>query len=130
MRKQHCLMVLNLALASFARAQETEPIPAASQQQVVEVSGMKDPQLKPYKQMLKGVDAFDEYHRLAPQAAMLFELRGTNGSTVATEGMALKISGEHVSIPLPLGQDGTFSIPRNQEALDDAADMVLNRKKN
>jgi hypothetical protein len=44
--------------------------------------------------------------------------------------MALKISGDHVSIPLPLGQDGTFSIPRSKEALDDDADMILNRKKN
>jgi hypothetical protein len=128
------LLVLSLfVVASTAHAQQdapaAEPATGAEQEQVVQVSGTRDPQLKPYRQMLKGVDAFDAHHaKLAPQAAMLFELRAGNG-TPPVDGLSLNIVGDNVRIPLPLAPDATFTIPRNQAAVDADADMIINRKK-
>lgn len=129
MKKHLSVVVLSMAAAA-AQAQQTEAAAPAEAQQVVEVSAIKDPQLKPYRQMLKGVDAFEEHRRLAPQAPLLFELRAPGGEEAATDGMVLRIAGDHVSVPLPLGEGGTFTIPRSQAALDDDADIILNRKKN
>jgi hypothetical protein len=124
-------IALNLAAPAVNAQQEAEPAPTANAaaDPVVQVSGVRDPQLKPYRQMLKGVDAFEAFHnKLAPQADMRFELReGNRAPSVA--GLSLNIVGDNVRVPLPLETDATFTIPRNQAALDDNADMILNRKK-
>jgi hypothetical protein len=124
------LIALTLAAPAVHAHQVAEPAtPAVAAEQVVQVSGTRDPQLKPYRQMLKGVDAFDALHnKLAPQADMRFELREDNGSP-SVAGLSLNIVGDNVRVPLPLAPDATFTIPRNQAALDDNADMILNRKK-
>jgi hypothetical protein len=127
------LLVLASSIAVPVAYAQQDAAPAAppdeSAQQVVQVSGTRDPQLKPYRQMLKGVDAFDAYHKkLAPQAEMRFELRADDGAP-AVDGLSLNIVGDKVRIPLPLAPDATFTIPRSQEAVEDDADMILNRKK-
>jgi hypothetical protein len=127
------LLILGVAIATplVHAQQEADPAAPAAEaaQQTVQVSGTRDPQLKPYRQMLKGVDAFDAYHtKLAPRAEMRFELREGNGAP-PVDGLALNIVGDTVRIPLPLAPDATFTIPRSKEAADDDADMILNRKK-
>lgn len=127
------MLVLGLTIAAprvHAHQEADAVAPAAGMaQQTVQVSGTRDPQLKPYRQMLKGVDAFDAYHaKLAPHAEMRFELRAGNG-TPPVDGLALNIVGDKVRIALPLAPDATFTIPRSKEAADDDADMILNRKK-
>jgi hypothetical protein len=103
-----------------ALAQETAP--------VVEVSAVRNPALKPYRQMLKGVDAFEAHRALAPQAPLNFKLV-SNHDAVAFDTVTLAISGDHTRIPVPLASDGSFTLRRDEAALADDADLVSNKKK-
>lgn len=124
--KKLSLFAALLALAAPSFAQEAEPAPAAEK---VEVSSIKDPELKPYRSMLRGLDAWNEKRALAPQADLRFELWTREGKPASPEGLQLRIAGDTVDIPLPLDADGTFALPRSQEAYDDKADLLSNRKK-
>lgn len=44
------------------------------------------------------------------------------------QNIALHIVGDTTSVPVPLAADGTFILPRNQDADDEGADLVLNKK--
>lgn len=111
----------NVALAST----EAEP------QQAVEVKGIRNPLLKPYKVMVAGLDAFDEYHALAPQAEKLrFKLRPRDPAESGTmNNLSLRLAGDTQSLELPIDDAFTFELPRNQPLLDDNADLELNKPK-
>jgi hypothetical protein len=108
----------------------------ADEVRTVEVNGMRNPELKPYRVMLAGVDAFDDYHALAPTAPEVrFRLRLNSGAKEgAKEGavpdnLTLRIAGNQSSVVVPLTADGQFSLPRIAALLDDDADLVLNQRK-
>lgn len=103
--------------------------PAAESGQVV-VNGIRNPELRSYRAVSAGLDAFDEYHRLAPQApAVRFLLLPTKDAGTPAEPLALRIAGDGDSIALPIGADSGFTVPRIQAAWDSDADLVLNQKK-
>ena len=60
MRKiQQCVLAIALALAAGGTvAQDTTPS--------VEVQGVKNPDMKSYRAVVAGLDAFEEHHALAP----------------------------------------------------------------
>jgi hypothetical protein len=117
-------------VAAGAWAQETDPsmIPSAERAQGVEDPSVRNPPLKPYRQMLKGLDAFDEQHQLAPQAQLRFILV-PEVERVAFGTITLTISGPATAIAVPVARDGGFTLPRDAAAASDNADLVLNRKK-
>jgi hypothetical protein len=127
MTSQRAVMALVLALSGPAWAQVATPEPHTETK--VEVSGVKDPELRPYRVMSRGLGAFDKHHGLAPGASLRFELKNQDGTTQSPDGLALRLSGDTVDLPLALDGDATFILPRSQEAFDDNADLVLNRKK-
>ncbi|MES2148766.1 MAG: hypothetical protein V4508_03140 [Pseudomonadota bacterium] len=94
------------------------------------VPGIRNPDLKRYRVMLAGLDAFDEYHTLAPAATQLrFKLRPRTGSPAADmENLALRIAGDTSSIEVAVAADGIFTLPRSETAEDKDADLVLNKK--
>jgi hypothetical protein len=49
----------------------------------VVIAGMKNPELKPYRILSVGMDAYDEYRHLAPQAPLLFQLRPRDRSDLS-----------------------------------------------
>jgi hypothetical protein len=106
---------------------------AASEQPArVVVESMRNPQLKSYRAMSAGLDAFDKFRAYAPNATLRFRLsRRTDlfGEQKAWDGVTLRVAGKETSIPIPLAADGTFALPRNQAAYDEDADLVLNQKK-
>jgi hypothetical protein len=122
--KQFTALAALLALAMPAHAQET---PAATEK--VEVSSVKDPALRPYRRMLRGLDTWEEKRALAPNASLRFELLTQDGRLATPDGLQLRIAGDKVDIALPIDADGSFVLPRSQEAFDDEADLLLNRKK-
>lgn len=124
--KRPYLLAALLALAAPSFAQEAEPAAAAEK---VEVSSIKDPELLPYRRMVRGLDAWQEKRALAPQAELRFELWTKEGKPASPEGLQLRIAGDKVDIPLPLDHEATFVLPRSQEAYDDDADLLSNRKK-
>ncbi|TWI65243.1 hypothetical protein IP91_02650 [Pseudoduganella lurida] len=110
------------ALLSFAAA-------TVCAQPVVEVRDVRDPELKPYATMVKGLDAFDAEHARAPQATLRFLLRPATRAE-GLDGLELKVSGDLVTLPVPLDAEGGFVLPRSAAALQDRAELVLNKKRN
>lgn len=124
------LIVIAAGLAAGMPAFGQDAAPAAAEPvETVTVSTIKDPALRPYRRMLRGLDAWDEKRGLAPAARLRFELLTQDGKPAQPEGLALRIAGDKVDIPLPIDADATFVLPRSQEAYDDEADLLLNRKK-
>ncbi|TFW11682.1 hypothetical protein E4L96_20560 [Massilia arenosa] len=124
---------LLLAAALFsagACAQEAPPAPDANAK--VEVSAIRNPDLKKYRSLVAGLDEFeDQRARYAPNATELrFRFWPRNfGKGDPLANLQLKISGESDSLLVPLDANGTFVVPRNERAYDEDADLVLNRKK-
>jgi hypothetical protein len=96
----------------------------------VEVTGMRDPQMHAYRGVWAGLDAFDRYHGLAPQATLQFRIKprfDNQGATIA--GITLAIVGQGDALPVPISADGLFTIGRLQQAYDERADLVFNHKR-
>ncbi len=115
------LMFLQLAGAS---AQEAP----AEEVQAVEVSGIRDPELRSYRNMLAGLDAFERGRKLAPAADTLRFILKPRQPGANIDGVTLRIAGGDTSIAVPVALDGGFVLPRSQAADDSDADIILNRK--
>lgn len=123
MRRIYAVLALSVLVdGAGAQTQAEDPAP------VVEVSAVRNPALKPYRQMLKGLDAFEARHALAPAAPLNFKLVSDNPAT-AFDTVSLTISGDHMHLPVPLSADGSFTLGRNDAAVEDNADLVSNKKK-
>jgi hypothetical protein len=133
-------MVCALALcgaAAGAAAQEDDV-------QKVPVQGIKNPEMKSYRAVWKGLDRFESEHKLAPAVPELrFRVLANSGkgycvgmcigSTAALPGdgadLAVRIAGDDVSVTVPVTADGYFSVPRSEALYDAKADLVLNQRK-
>jgi len=121
--------VLALAKPAWAQEQAQPAATEAESDKKVEVSGVKNPALRPYRIMTRGLDAFDQHHALAPKADLRFELWNADGTIPQAGSLGLRLAGDKFSQSLPVDSEATFILPRSQAALDDNADLVLNRKK-
>jgi hypothetical protein len=106
----------------------TDETPTEPSPQQVAVAGTRDPDWKPYRKMLAGIDAFDHYHSLAPKAELKFILRPQQPNLTLAD-LKLRIVGDSTSIEVPIAADYTFSVPRDESAAKDDADLRLNSKK-
>lgn len=99
--------------------------------QLVVINGTRSPELQPYRYMLSGLDAFDDHHDLAPNAAQVrFRLHKKGKDPAdAFDSLTVRLLGNETDIALPLADDHSFALPRNRTAEDDNADVVLNQKK-
>ncbi len=114
--------------APAAPATPTAPETSKPAEQIVFVSGSKDPDWKTYQAFVAGVTLYEQLKELAPKAPLRFVLRAQQANT-SLEGVTLRIAGENTSTNVPIAADGTFSVPVIQAALEDKAELVLNRKK-
>jgi hypothetical protein len=125
------LLLSPCATTAFA-AEQAEPDKAQSKEPPpVVIQGIRNPELKTYRVMAAGLDAFDDYHALAPAAPEVrFKLRARGGAkNVEMENLAIRVAGDSVSIHLPVAADHTFSLPRSEEARRENADLLLNKPK-
>ena len=60
--------------------------------QSIHVNSIRNPELKSYRVMTAGLDAFDEYHALAPKAREAFVLSQLEGLTYAAIAERLQTS--------------------------------------
>ena len=119
-------------LAAHAGTQTDTPAEApADASQSIHINSIRNPELKSYRVMAAGLDAFDEYHALAPQARdVRFQLNaGTGAPADAMQDLALRIAGNETSIALPLSANGSFVLPRSAQADSEDADLITNKKK-
>lgn len=117
-------------LPAMAQEQAAAPGDAAKQemQQIVDVQGTRDPDLRPYRTMLKGLDAYADHQRLAPGAPLRFMLIPATPQA-RLDGVTLHLSADNLSIPVPLAADGGFTLSRDKTAYDVNADLVSNKKR-
>jgi hypothetical protein len=119
-----------LASASLCLALGCGPALAADEVPSVTIEGVKSPEMKNYRSVVKGMDSFEEYHALAPKAALHFRMRPRrNAAEALIEGVSLKIVGDGEPVAVAVAKDGLFTMPRLQAAYDDNAILLLNRKK-
>ena len=115
-----------------AMAQELAAAPGDTARQemqpVVDVQGTRDPDLRPYRTMLKGLDAYADHQRLAPGAPLRFMLVPATPQA-RLDGVTLHLSADNLSIPVPLAADGGFTLTRDKTAYDANADLVSNKKR-
>lgn len=95
--------------------------------QTVIVPYVRDPVDKSYRKMLAGVARFEREHALAPAASLRFRLLPRLPNTDLA-GVAVRIAGERLSVPLALDADHSFVLPRHDEALRDDAAVIANRR--
>lgn len=128
-----CGLVVNASTAqdTMSEPKPAEPGDAAPEVQSVSVSAVKDPEMKSYRAMLAGLDAFEKHHALAPEAPQLrFVLSSlSDGSRVDFAHTKLSIRGDNVTIPLPLDVGNGFVLPKNKQAENDNADLILDIRK-
>lgn len=122
-----------VALLSWvAQAQESVAVPKppeeTGQLAPVEISGVRDPDLKPYRTMLKGIAAYEANHGLAPNANLRFILK-PQIADAPINGIEMRLVGDETSIPILVVGDGTFTLPKDERAAEENAELVLNRKK-
>ena len=119
-----CTFALAACCGAPAFAQtSTAPIPS------VTVSATRDPVDKSYRRMIKGMDRFEREHALAPNATLRFTLLPRISKTRMT-GITLRVAGDNITIPVPVADDNSFVLPRNDQALREDAAVLANRKTN
>jgi hypothetical protein len=94
---------------------------------VVQVEGLADPDEQSYRRMMKGMDAFEKYHDLAPMARLRYRLYPRLPG-VKADGVKLTIVGQSVKLPLELAGDLTFTLPRDVQATMENAQVTANRR--
>jgi hypothetical protein len=114
-----------IALPPAFGASETAPTDGVTQ--TIVVDDMKNADGKSYRRLIKGMDAFEKNHQLAPDAVLRFKVHARKFDE-PLDGIELKIRGEDFSIPLLLAHDLSFVVPRDQRAIDQDASLLSNRK--
>ncbi|STQ92723.1 Uncharacterised protein [Janthinobacterium lividum] len=91
-------------IAAHAGTQADAPADApADTGQSIHINSIRNPELKSYRVMAAGLDAFDAYHALAPKAREVrFQLSaGSRAPADAMLDLSLHIAGNETSIALP-----------------------------
>src|SRR6185295_17332827 len=77
--------------------------------------------------MVVGMDVFEQRHYLAPTATLRFKLLPRKRDT-DMEHIDLKIVGDSFTTRVPLAPDHTFTLERDERALNEDASVRPNRK--
>lgn len=97
-------------------------------EQSVEIASPKNPLIRSYKAVLKGLGAFDLYHDLAPSANLQFLARNKISSKVDTN-VELRFVSDSGSIKIPVDKTGKFSVSKNALPNDLNAELIFNRSR-
>jgi hypothetical protein len=92
----------------------------------VTVGAPRDPVDKSYRKMLKGMALFEEKHAMAPDALLRYKLLPRKHDT-KMDGIVLELVGNTVAIPVAVAADHTFTLERQQLALDEDASVMPDR---
>jgi hypothetical protein len=82
----------------------------------IEINALREPVDKSYRKMVRGMDLFQEMHALAPQAALRYKLLPRKRET-SLDGLVLHVVADRLDIPITVGSDNTFTLPRDRKAV-------------
>lgn len=97
---------------------------------MVQVDGLKNPQMQSYRAVVAGLDMFNKQHGLAPAAPEVRFRVLRKDEPVHEQNLSLRIASDDESVQLPISADGMFSVPRSESLYDAKADLIFNWKKN
>ena len=119
-----CALLLGVGVPAVA--QDSKP----DSPEEIKVNAMRDPEVRKYEAIVAGLDAFDEYHRMAPNVpALRFRVEGRDSADKPVLPAA-RLGGDNgFSLALAVYADGMFTVPRSQTALDANSELVLNQKR-
>jgi hypothetical protein len=98
-----------------------QPVPS------ITVPSTRDPVDKSYRKMMRGMERYARNIALAPQSTLRFRLLPRQ-PTVKLDGVSLTVVGDHITLPVPVAADHSFTLERNEQALREDAALVANRK--
>ena len=125
MMKRSALVLYALLMGALPAAHADEPVPT------VQVKAITDPEMRSYRDIAAGLDAFDRHRALAPNAALRFRMRHKNGPpATAADGLQLRLASDDGSFqePVPIDGEGLLTVARNRAADDADATFILNQK--
>lgn len=120
-------MLLASTAACAAGPQEKAGVPVNSTLPEVTVTALRDPVDKSYRKMVDGMNLFQERHGMAPEASLRYKLLPRQPGTQMT-GIRLAIEAESFALPVAVARDQTFTLERNQKALEEDASVKPNRR--
>jgi hypothetical protein len=120
-----------LALAALLACAGTSAAePAPRELDPVHVNAMRNPDVRKYKVILAGLDAFDRYRALAPAAERLQFRLTTREKDESPEPLAARLVGDgDFKLPIAIDAGGRFTVPRSEAAEDANSELELNRKR-
>jgi len=119
------LALCALLACAWPAARADEPV------QSVHVTGITDPEMRSYRSVAAGLDAFDAHRALAPNATLRFRMRHKNGQpATAADGLQLRLASDDGSFQeiVPIDAAGLLTVDRNRDAYDADATFILNQK--
>jgi hypothetical protein len=93
----------------------------------ITVTAVRNPVDKSYRKMIRGMELFEELRALAPAAALRYKLLPRKPNTNMDE-IELAVDANSFTIPVAVAPDRSFTLERNQKALDEDASVTSNRK--
>lgn len=117
--------VLFVAFLPATQAQENS---AEEKLGRVEIRNTRDPELRSYAQMLKGIKIYYEKKQLAPDSELYFILI-PKSNRFGLEGLTFRLASDETSMNIPIASDGRFQLPLIELKSDDEYDLILNRPK-
>jgi hypothetical protein len=123
MNRHRIALSLCALLAALPAAHADEPVPS------VQVKGITDPEMRSYRHVAAGLDAFDAHRALAPHALLRFRMRHKNGApATAADGLQLRLANDDGSFQehVPIDGEGLLTVARNPAAYDAVATFILN----
>ena len=119
------MMLCALLVCALPAAHADEPVPS------VHVAGIADPEMRSYRSVSAGLDAFDAHRALAPHATLRFRMRHAEGAPAnAGDGLRLRLANDDGSFQenVPIDAAGLLAVARNQAAYVADATFILNQK--
>jgi hypothetical protein len=87
----------------------------------------RDPVEKSYRKMIRGMDLFEREKGMAPNASLRFKLLPRRRET-DMNAIDMEVIGTTIDFPVSIAADHSFTMPRNQKAFDENAQVIPNRK--
>jgi hypothetical protein len=91
----------------------------------IEIRGVRRPDDLPYRSFVDAMHVFDQNHHYAPDAPLKFVI-STHGSK--HDGLRVSVAGDNVVVPVSIDKKGRFTVPIRQDALDDDASVMSNKR--